>query len=95
MSKRFALKRFLGLTDEELAENERLWSEESGKGMPTATDSSGELRGAGLSAGGIANDMSSAEDMSAPEGMEGLEEPGAAEQGAAPPVGMATPTPTV
>ena len=50
VSNRFALKRFLGLTDEEIAENERSWAEENGKGMPTSTDAAGELRSAGLSA---------------------------------------------
>ena len=44
MSHRFALKRFLGLTEDEIAENERLWAEEQGEGSPTATDSGGELR---------------------------------------------------
>ena len=92
MSKRFALKRFLGLTDEEVAENERLWGEESGKGEPTHTDAAGELRSAGLSAAGIEGDMGAAGDMSAPDGMEQPGEgapgvpgtaPGAAPSGAA------------
>jgi hypothetical protein len=70
MSHRFALKRFLGLTEDEIAENERLWAEEQGEGNPTATDSAGELRSAGLSAGGIAGDVEGASDLTAPEGME-------------------------
>ena len=70
VSHRFALKRFLGLSEDEMAENERLWSEEQGKGQPTSTDSAGELRGAGLSAGGIAGDMSEESDLTAPEDME-------------------------
>jgi hypothetical protein len=70
VSHRFALKRFLGLSDDEMAENERLWSEEQGQGMPTHTDSAGELRGAGLSAGGLAGDMNDESDLTAPEGME-------------------------
>jgi hypothetical protein len=91
MSKRFALKRFLGLTDEEIAENERLWSEESGKGQPTTTDAAGELRSAGLSASGIEGDLGAAGDMTAPEGMTdtgeetGAPNPGAATQPGAPP----------
>ena len=76
MSKRFALKRFLGMSDEEVAENERMWAEENGKGSPTHTDAAGELRSAGLSAAGIEGDLGAAADMSAPEDMEGLEEPG-------------------
>jgi hypothetical protein len=71
MSNRFALKRFLGLTDEELSENEQLWAEENGKGMPTHTDAAGELRGAGLSAAGIEGDLGMAADLQAPEDMEG------------------------
>jgi hypothetical protein len=70
MSKRFALKRFLGLSEEECAENERMWAEENGEGMPTSTDAAGELRSAGLSASGIEGDMDMAGDMSAPEDME-------------------------
>jgi hypothetical protein len=70
ISKRFAAKRFLGLTDEEVAENERMWAEENGKGQPDHTDAAGELRSAGLSAGGIEGDLGAAADMSPPDGME-------------------------
>jgi hypothetical protein len=77
MSKRFALKRFLGLNDEEVAENERLWGEEQGKGQPTYTDAAGEMRSAGLSAAGIEGDLGAAGDLSAPDGMEGDMEAGA------------------
>ena len=76
MSKRFALKRFLGLTDEEVAENERMWGEENGKGNPISTDAAGEMRSAGLSAAGIEGDLGAAGDMSAPEDMEGELESG-------------------
>jgi len=86
MSKRFALKRFLGLTDEEVAENERLWGEESGKGQPTHTDAAGELRSAGLSAAGIEGDLDMAGDLTAPEDMEGAE-------GTLAPMAGATPAP--
>ena len=92
MSKRFALKRFLGLTDDEIAENERLWGEESGKGQPTMTDSAGELRSAGLSAAGIEGDLGAAGDMSAPEDIEGDLEAGT-EQGGATAIGTAPATP--
>ena len=93
MSKRFALKRFLGLTEEEIAENERLWGEESGKGQATGTDAAGELRSAGLSAAGIEGDLGAAGDMSPPEDMEDAM-PG--EEGAVAPVAPAGPaTPPV
>ena len=87
MSKRFALKRFLGLTDEEIAENERLWGEESGRGQPTSTDAAGELRSAGLSAAGIEGDLGAAGDMTPPEDMAD----DMPEDGTAPPVAPAGP----
>lgn len=54
------------MSDEELAENERLWSEENGKGSAIPTDSSGELRGAGISSAGIESDLSDLADEAAP-----------------------------
>ena len=87
ISKRFALKRFLGLTDEEIAENERMWAEENGKAKPTATDSVAELRGAGVSQAGITSDLASTADTAmAPDA-------GAAAPGAAPPAPGAAPAP--
>jgi hypothetical protein len=85
ISKRFAMKRYLNLTDEEIADNERMWAEENGKGLPTYTDAAGELRSAGLNAAGIEGDLGMAGDLSAPDDMEGDlgAEPGA-EPGAAP-----------
>ena len=96
MSKRFALKRFLGLNEDEMAENERLWGEEQGKGQPTHTDAAGELRSAGLSAAGMEGDMGMAGNLSAPadmgmdQGMGGMGAgmtPAAPMGGAAPPMG--------
>jgi hypothetical protein len=94
MSNRFALKRFLGLTDDEMAENERLWAEENGKGMPTHTDAAGEMRSAGLSAAGIEGDLGMAGDLSAPDGMEG-DMPVDMTGTGAPPVASAPSTPPV
>ena len=88
MSKRFALKRFLGLTDEEIAENERLWAEENGKANVQETDASSELRSAGVSQAGISGDMGATADLTQPAA------PGempSAEMGAASPVGGASP----
>ncbi len=93
MSKRFALKRFLGLSDEEVAENERYWAEENGKGEPTYTDAAGELRSAGLSAAGIEGDLGAAGDMSAPDDMEGLDDGTAGAEGVVPPVASGPATP--
>jgi hypothetical protein len=89
MSKRFAMKRFLGMSDEELAENERMWGEEQGKSGSIPTDSSGELRGAGISQAGIESDLSDLSDDAAPPDIGDGGMAGAA-PGAAP---MATPAP--
>lgn len=88
MSKRFALKRFLGLTDDEVAENERLWGEESGKGQPSHTDAAGELRSAGLSAAGIEGDIGMAGELDIPSDLES-EMPN--DEASVPPVGQANP----
>jgi hypothetical protein len=86
MSKRFAMKRFLGLSEEEMAENERLWAEENGKGSPVSTDSSGELRGVGVSQAGIDSDTTAMTDTEAPDGMAaGAPGEAAATPGAIPP----------
>jgi hypothetical protein len=63
ISNRFALKRFLGMTDEEITENERLWREENEDEFETdpgeATD---ELQGGGVTGGGIEGDLDGIED---------------------------------
>jgi hypothetical protein len=56
LSKRFSLKRFLGLSQEEITENERLWREENAGMLTPPTDSGSELRSAGVTPGGIAAD---------------------------------------
>jgi hypothetical protein len=78
MSKRFAMKRFLGMSDEEMAENERMWAEENGKGKAIPTDSSGELRGAGISSAGIESDLSDLSDDTAPPEVGGADMAGGA-----------------
>ena len=63
MSNRFALKRFLGMTDEELAENERLWREENDEDLvPTPGDSGSEMRDAGISPASVGDDLGNIED---------------------------------
>jgi hypothetical protein len=68
LSKRFAMKRFLGMTQEEITENEAMWREENGHKLESLVDGAGELRSAGISPSGIASDMSS-QDEQAPEGL--------------------------
>ena len=75
LSKRFALKRFLGLTEEEIKENEALWREEQGNNLVPPADSSGSLRSVGVSPGGIAAEQAG-QDAEAPEGMAAAAEAG-------------------
>ena len=64
------MKRFLGMSAEEIAENERMWREENDEELnQPASDASAEMRGAGISSAGISADISGAEDIS-PEGDE-------------------------
>ena len=77
LSKRFALKRFLGLTDEEIKENEAMWKEEQGNNLVPAPDSSGSLRSVGVSPGGMAAEQAG-QDAEAPEDMAAAAEAGAA-----------------
>jgi len=64
VSNRFALKRFLGMSDEEIAENERLWREENDEMLEQpSTDAAGEMRSAGISGAGISADLDGAEDV--------------------------------
>ena len=64
ISNRFAMKRFLGMSAEEIAENERMWREENDETLDQpAADASAEMRGAGISSAGISADISGAEDI--------------------------------
>ena len=53
MSKRFAMKRYLGLSQEEIIENERLWREENREIGDIGAGSQSELRGMGITQGGL------------------------------------------
>lgn len=68
ISNRFAMKRFLGMTDEEIAENERLWKEENDDVIePLPGDASAEMRDAGISGAGIGADLGGIEDETGEE----------------------------
>jgi hypothetical protein len=91
MSKRFMLERFLGLTEEEIKENEQMWREE--RDQPDMQTTQGQdLRSVGITPGGLEADVETGEEMSQMEpagAMPGSAEvagvaPGAA-PGAAPP----------
>lgn len=75
LSKRFMLKRFLGISEEEMAENDKLWAEENG--TTTAQQTVGEdLRSVGVTPGGLGTDLNTGAepeeggdiDIDAPEG---------------------------
>jgi hypothetical protein len=101
MSQRFAMQRFLGLSDEEIAENEQLWREENDENLSTPTDASGELRSAGISSGSISADLGAAEteapaaDAPAPEGGAPGEPADSGADLGAPAAGGGTTTPTI
>jgi len=77
LSKRFAMKRFLGMSEEEIKENERLWREENGSNLKPDADSQSQLRSIGITPGTMAADMS-AQTAEAPPEMAAAAEPGAA-----------------
>jgi hypothetical protein len=86
MSKRFAMKRFLGMTTEEIAENEKMWRDEN-LDQSTNLSASAELRSAGITQSGVTSDL---------EGLEGATEPPADMQddtGTMPEPTTAPPTP--
>jgi hypothetical protein len=87
LSKRFLMTRFLGLTEEEIAENERMFQEEQGD-LDNAPAEAAGLRSVGISPGGLSGDLESAEiaEPSAEAGAEpGAEAPAEPATGAAPP----------
>jgi hypothetical protein len=88
ISKRFALERFLGLKKEEIAENERLWKEEN-IDEDQYLSASSELRGAGITANGMAGDVSALGSAAVPPepapGAEGAPAEGGEPAGTAPP----------
>ena len=64
MSKRFALKRYLGLTEEEMARNAEQWAEENN--VPQKRQSkSNELRTGGVTQSGITSDLDQFEEPTA------------------------------
>lgn len=57
MSKRFAMKRFLGLSEEEIAENQKLWREENLENVKSGASANAELRSVGVTAGAVSSDL--------------------------------------
>jgi hypothetical protein len=68
LSKRFAMKRFLGMTEDEIKENEKLWREENGLTGKALSDAAAEMRGAGVTPASLSADLGS-QTEEAPEDM--------------------------
>ncbi len=66
ISKRFALERFLGLTEEEIKRNEMLWEEENKEEVPMDPSGS-DLRNIGISSGDFQSDMDTADEVESSE----------------------------
>jgi hypothetical protein len=62
ISKRFAMERFLGLSEEEITKNEKLWREEHNKDQDIEPEGS-DLRNIGVSAGDMETDLQTADDI--------------------------------
>ena len=92
LSKRFMLKRYLGLTEEELVENEKLWEEE--RGEPELSTTQGQdLRSIGITPAGLETDIATGEELAGAEtgAQDGAPQGGAAPTTTAP--GQAAPPP--
>ena len=87
------MKRFLGLSAEEIAENERLWREENKQAGSAADQAAAELRGVGITGGGIEADLAAAE--TPPEGDIGAEGGAAAPAAATTTAAPTAPAPPV
>jgi hypothetical protein len=72
LSKRFMMTRYLGLTEDELLENTRMWQEETGNASSASVEGA-DMRSIGITPGGLESDMGMAEMPEPPmeEGMEG------------------------
>jgi hypothetical protein len=86
MSKRFMLKRYLGLSDEEILENEQMWQEE--RDEPELTTTQGQdLRSIGVTPAGLEQDIAMGQELAGTE--TGVE--AGAPQGGVPPAPTAQP----
>jgi hypothetical protein len=74
MSKRFMLKRYLGLSEEEIVENEQMWREE--RDQPELQTTQGQdLRSIGVTPAGMEADIAAGEEMAAGDANLGGEAP--------------------
>jgi hypothetical protein len=93
-SKRWLMERYLGLSEQEMNENERLWNEEQGD-IEAAPAPSADLRGVGVTPGGISTDLENVTPLPGEGEMGG--EMGAAPGGSAAPMPAAggAPAPSI
>lgn len=90
MSKRFMMKRFLGLTEEEILENEIAWREE--REEPDVETTQGQdLRSIGITPAGMESDITTGQDLAGAEIMPGPGQPGAVPGVAGQPPGTGAP----
>jgi hypothetical protein len=93
MSKRFMLERFLGLSEEEINKNERMWREENDKEIEIDPEGK-DLRSIGISSGDIETDLQTGEEAVEGEDMQMNPEIGPAGEGPQPTeAGVGTPAP--
>jgi hypothetical protein len=92
MSTRFCMERFLGLSQEEIKENQKLWHEERTEPEDSESSASGsDLRSIGISSGDIegdeevADEIENMDQMGGEEGMEQIAPVGGPEAGGMPP----------
>ena len=90
MSKRFMMKRFLGLTEEEILENEIAWREEREEPKIKTTQGQ-DLRSIGITPAGLDSDITTGEDLAGAEIMPGPEQPGVAPGAPGQPPGAGVP----
>ena len=99
LSKRFVLKKYLGLSEVEMKENEKLWREERGEDRGPEIEGT-DLRNVGITPGGINTDLDTLGELETPApgeepGLPGTE-PGVAPELGTPAAGLpgtTTPTP--
>jgi hypothetical protein len=95
MSKRFMMQRFLGLTEEEIVENQTMWKEE--RDLPELETTQGQdLRSIGVTPAGLESDIAMGQELGqaeTPAGMPGSEPaaPGQPTAGVSTPVAPAAP----
>lgn len=63
MSKRFMMKKYLGLSDVEIKENEQMWFEEQGESTVDSDTTGSDLRNVGISTGDISGDLDNLDDL--------------------------------